>query len=550
MSWGAFMVNLKTNKHASRKQFFNDLEQLAKALRLQIESECEGFEPDAEASRQRIKRCQQDFGFFCKTYFPHYTKFGDSILHVWLDKNLPALIDAPAGCRQGIAAPRGEAKSTKVSLQFVLWCLITRRKKFILIIADALDQSASMLEAIKAELEVNPRLAMDFSQSCGQGRVWNAGKIITANEVMIQAFGSGKRMRGLRFGAFRPDLVVCDDLENDENVKSPEQRDKLDGWLKKTVLSLGPADDSMDVIIIGTILHYDSVLSRILNNPLWRGLKFQAILEWPHDMSLWDKWEELLLNREKTSEDDALKFYHKHKKVMDEGARVSWPDARPLYSLMYKRARDGHAAFDSEQQNDPLSSDDAPFAGCMTFWVNRLAEWLMFGAVDPSLGKAGNRRDPSAIVVGGFNPNTYVLDIVEALIKKRLPDMIIEDIIALQVGYKCLMWGVEAIQFQEFLYTELIKRGALRGIPIPARAVKPTADKNLRIESLQPYVANGQIRFHTSQKTLIHQFKHWPLADHDDGPDAVKMLWDIASTGFSKFEYTPVPGLGGLRGWL
>lgn len=40
---------------------------------------------------------------------------------------------------------------------------------------------------------------------------------------------------------------------------------------------------------------------------------------------------------------------------------------------MLRRAREGHSAFDSEQQNDPVAEDDAPFANSIQFWVNRLA---------------------------------------------------------------------------------------------------------------------------------------------------------------------------------
>ena len=68
-------------------------------------------------------------------------------------------------------------------------------------------------------------------------------------------------------------------------------------------------------------------------------------------------------------------------------------------------------------------------------------------------------------------------------------------------------------------------------MPIPARAVQPHADKLLRIESLQPHVANGLIRLHPSQTTLIDQFRHFPKADHDDGPDMVQMLYMLAVTG-------------------
>lgn len=86
---------------------------------------------------------------------------------------------------------------------------------------------------------------------------------------------------------------------------------------------------------------------------------------------------------------------------MEAGAEVSWPASRPLYRLMCLRAED-REAFDSEQQNDPLSANEAPFNGCITFWVDRSRDWLLFGAVDPSLGKQGAGRDPSAILVGGF----------------------------------------------------------------------------------------------------------------------------------------------------
>ena len=207
---------------------------LAEQFRLQIEAECDGFSPDPAASTKRKKQAQENFEFFARTYFPHYIKHSNAVLHDYLYQRLPQLVDAPEGQHEAIAAPRGNAKSTLVTQIFTIWCLVTGRKRFIPIIMDALDQAIPMLEAIKAELAHNPRLAMDFPQATGQGRVWQVGTIVTANDCKVQAFGSGKRMRGLRHGPHRPDLVICDDLENDENVRSPEQRDKLESWVKKT----------------------------------------------------------------------------------------------------------------------------------------------------------------------------------------------------------------------------------------------------------------------------------------------------------------------------
>ena len=523
------------------KDFLKSLATLAANLRQVIEAEVSGFDASPKAAAERRKRVFDPVGgyeYFVNTYFPHYIRSAEkSDLHKYLFQRLPEVLREAEGCAEAIGAPRGEGKSTQVTQLFTLWCIVTGQKHYCVIVMDSIDQAYPMLEAIKAELEFNPRLKTDFPESCSAGRVWQAGKIVTANDIKVQVAGSGKKLRGLRHGPYRPDLTVLDDIENDEQVRNPEQRDKLNAWLTKTVLPLGGVGQKYDVVYIGTILHYDSVLNRTLQNPFWRGIKFKAMLQWPDNMALWDRWEELYRN---DGEPVADAFYQTHKAEMEAGAQTSWK-ARGVLALMKIRARDGHATFDSEYQNDPVSGDAAPFANSLNFWVNRLNEWIFYGACDPSLGKAGNSRDPSALLVGGFNRATGVLDVVEAQIKKRLPDRIISDIIELQRQYRCLLWGIETVQFQEFLKTELVKRGALAGVPIPARGIKPSADKILRIESLQPYMQNSQIRLHSSQSTLIEQLRHFPMADHDDGPDALHMLWGLVQSGVGAIAYQAVP---------
>ena len=530
------------------KEFLKSLAEYAAQLRQTIEAEADGFDasPAAIAERRaKVLDPVNGYEYFVNTYFPHYVRSSEkSELHEFLFSHLPEILQQPEGINEADAAPRGEAKSTLVTRLFSLWTVITGAKKFIVIAMDSIDQAYPMLEAIKAELEFNPRLKTDFPEMCGQGRVWQAGTIVTASNVKIQVFGSGKKMRGMVHGAFRPDLAILDDIENDEMVRNPDQRDKLEMWLKQTVLPLGAVGTKFDVIYIGTILHYDSVLSRTLNNPFWSTRKFKAMKRWPDRMDLWDRWEELYRNDGAAV---AEAFYQAHKDEMERGAQTSWA-ARGVLALMKIRARDGHATFDSEYQNDPVAGEAAPFANSLNFWVNRDSDWIFYGACDPSLGKAGNSRDPSALCIGGYNRRTGVLDVVEALIKKRLPDKIISDIIELQRRYRCVLWGIETVQFQEFLKTELVKRGAAAGIPIPARGIKPSADKLLRIESLQPYMQNGQIRLHASQSTLIDQFRHFPMADHDDGPDAVHMLWGLVQSSATVGGYIAVPREHGLSG--
>ncbi len=65
----------------------------------------------------------------------------------------------------------------------------------------------------------------------------------------------------------------------------------------KLLKTLAKPGAKLDVFYIGTILHYDSVLNRTLNNPLWRGVIFRAIMLPPENQQLWQEWQEILTNK-------------------------------------------------------------------------------------------------------------------------------------------------------------------------------------------------------------------------------------------------------------
>lgn len=505
------------------REFSAGIGDLISTLRQQVEAGVEGFAPDSAASAMRRVHAFGSFRFFCLTYFPHYVKSSPATLHEWLLDEFQRIVDNNEGDHLAVAAPRGHAKSTIITQLGTLWCICTGRKKYPIIVMDALEQALPMLEAIKSELEFNSRLRLDFPEATGRGRCWQVGVIVTANDIKVEVFGSGKKIRGRRHGPHRPDLVIGDDLENDENVASPAQRDKLMSWVLKSLLSLGSADDSLDVIIIGTILHYDSVLSRLLQNPLWHTRKFRAIESWPENMVLWDRWSETVLSQ---GIDAGNEFYAARRDEMDAGAAICWPGGTTLYKLMLKRLRDGKPAFDSEMQNEPLSGENAPFLGSITFWVNRLKSWVFFGAVDPSLGVEASTGDPSAILVGGYSRETGVLDVIDAAIKKRKPDQIIADVIDTNVEFNCFRWFVESVQFQAFLASTMANESARRGLHVPVQPWPQAGwKKELRILSIQPFFRYGLIRLAQNQHTLIEQLERFPKSDHDDGPDALEILW-------------------------
>ena len=119
--------------------------------------------------------------------------------------------------------------------------------------------------------------------------------------------------------------MVLDDIENDENVRTVDQRKKLSDWFYKAVSKAG--DDYTDIIYIGTMLHYDSLLANVLKNPSFKSNKYQAVLSFSTAVNLWDEWEKIYTDLDEPEhEAEALKFFEQHKKEMLEGTKVLWED--------------------------------------------------------------------------------------------------------------------------------------------------------------------------------------------------------------------------------
>lgn len=433
------------------------------------------------------------------------------------------------------AAPRGNAKSTIVSLALPLWVGAYNHKKYVLLISDSSDQANDFLRNIREEIEDNERIFDDFGELTGL--VWSDNNIILANGVRMQALGAGKKVRGRKYRQHRPDLIIVDDEENDENVASPEQRKKNELWYFRAVSKAG--DKNTDILTIGTILHYDSLLSKVLKNPIYNSKKYKSVYAFSPS-PLWDEWEKLITNLEDLNRvETARAFFEEHKKEMLDGTFVLWPEKEDYYELMVQRVADGPAAFSSEKQNEPLSDEDRRFLPeWITYYEEKEIEGKMLFVVtfvDPSLGKKGG--DYSAIITIGMDANGIVY-VLSADIQKRHPDLIIGDTVGVYRVYEPKVVGVEENQFQEYFKDEMIKQAQEKhGIALPVKGIRQHSDKTLRIQSLQPDVKNSRLRFRRDQQKLIEQLVNFPSADHDDGPDALEGAMSLLGRRSAIAEY-------------
>ena len=198
----------------------------------------------AALRRERRALAGRSPRMFAKTYLSGHCSLPFSRMHVEIFTDLEAMLERRPG-RLAIAAPRGHAKSTIITLAFLLWCVLYDREKLILIVSATRDQAVLLLKPIKDELRNNAMLLEDFPEVCrpegarGQPNPWRSERILLPNGAMIAAYGAGQSLRGAKVDKHRPGLIIADDIENQEQVIVEEQRQKLQGWFNSTLLHAG-----------------------------------------------------------------------------------------------------------------------------------------------------------------------------------------------------------------------------------------------------------------------------------------------------------------------
>ncbi len=506
--------------------------------------------------KSRVRECSRSLEKFAKTYFPDIYSSEFSPLHKEFFESIEDIIFNKKRRKNFYvrAAPRGHGKSQVLSHLLPIFCICFKYKQNILIISDTLDQAKSFISAIKVELEENELLRADFGDLVSEEK-WSQDKIVTSNKVQVFGRGAGQKLRGAKaFGSVRPDLIIVDDLENDEAVLTEQQRKKLFDWFMKALIPTG--SPTTDYIYIGTVLHYEALLQKLLTEPtfsMWNRKRYQAVQKFS-DSPLWDEWETIMLDENNPNAgEDAYAFYQKHRAEMLAGVECLWPDSSPDYyeNMMELRVSDP-GSFASEYQNEPVDPSQAEFLPEWFDYYYELPDIVeVYGACDPSLGKA--KSDRAAIIWAGKDEKGY-LYILDVQMGRYKPDHIIDLIIAGSMKYQSHLRSVviETVQFQAMFKDEVAKRGLNAGIQIPITEFNDKTPKEVRLRGLIPRIKNKYIKFRKDQTVLINEFLRFPKAS-DDGMDAVNMICSAAfpATGHklvfggisSKPKFNPMGGI-------
>jgi predicted phage terminase large subunit-like protein len=202
---------------------------------------------------------KENHQWFFHVYFTDYIKYETALFQ----KELFAITEDETIKNAVICAFRGSAKSTILSMSYPIWSVVSKQqKKFILILSQTQSQVKLHMSNIKRELESNELLRADLGPFQQETEEWAADSIIIPRyNARIAACSAEQSIRGVRFGAHRPDLIIVDDAEDLNSVRTKEGRDKIFNWFTSEVIPCG--DKNTKIILAGNLLHRDSLTMRL-----------------------------------------------------------------------------------------------------------------------------------------------------------------------------------------------------------------------------------------------------------------------------------------------
>lgn len=243
---------------------------------------------------------------FAQLYFSDYMTSKPAAFHEEICKVLIEMSDQRKR-NLAVAAPRGHAKSTLVSLFYVVWSICYGKESYIVLFSSSSRQAISLMADIKTAFETNDKLIRDFPEVChaGDGSVrqqWTQQDIVTKNSIKVQALGYDQNMRGFRSGRNRPTLVIFDDIDGNKNTYTAEAREKVLKWFKGTVRYMG-SPKRTNMVAVGTLLHTESLLARFINRNEFQNwetkLLYKAVIEDAKREDLWEQWRKIVFFQEK-----------------------------------------------------------------------------------------------------------------------------------------------------------------------------------------------------------------------------------------------------------
>ncbi|MFV0397950.1 MAG: hypothetical protein ACK5JU_08030 [Bacteroidales bacterium] len=227
------------------KQAYNEWLEYRQALKIAtIVDKSESF----GAKQARMKKLESEPEAWFAYYFPNYCTAPAADFH---KRSTKRILGNPEWfeCR---CWSRELAKSTRTMME-VLYLSLTGKKRNWLLISNSEDNARRLLEPYRANLDSNQRITNDYGEQRSFSR-WTASEFKTKKGVSFRAVGADQSPRGTRNDAIRPDGIIFDDIDTDQDCRNPEIIDKRVAWIFGAVIPTRAVNVPLLILANGNII--------------------------------------------------------------------------------------------------------------------------------------------------------------------------------------------------------------------------------------------------------------------------------------------------------
>ncbi|MBZ9615308.1 hypothetical protein [Clostridium estertheticum] len=496
---------------------------------------------------------KRDFEFFCMYFLQDVflvkednaaAPIADVHRELWEDIQDSIIGDGPE--QIGRILPRGTGKSAFATYASTTWSHCYGFKKYTLICSDIGSTAEKFIKDIKNTFLDNDYIEKAFGKLLDdrdKRYICNSTQLEFTNVSFLEAISSSSPMRGRKYDNCRPDLIILDDYQSEDDVRTEDAR--LKKWKRfsddvkyasqKALYRNGKLiKKGTTFIAVGTLQHKECFYSRLMKLPTWKFKNKKGVLiddiDVYFDTGLWKKFKDILFNfKIETHLEDAKEFYWQHADEMKFPMLWSeyW-DCLDIAMQYYENP----SSFKQEVQGDINSIGEKWFKTIATetrieIEAHKFRKTMLL--VDPG-ATANIKSDYTAFLVGSEADNNLKYARKAELAKinartdfdkyiKHMADLLKE---FLQITHvyieKNTFNGADANALEKSIKEEPVLKH--RNITIINEAQKKNKDD--KISTIIPSMNKGQIIFCDEDTEFTNQildFSGQKFSLHDDAPD-------------------------------
>ena len=404
--------------------------------------------------------------------------------------------DVPAAM---VIAPRDHAKSTALTFDYILSEALFRRSDYIILIGATEEASQEQMSNISDELHTNDDLIREFHVKGfpTDTKTDLVCELADGHQFRILGRGAEQKIRGRLWKGKRPNLMICDDMEDDEQVENADRRKKFRKWFFRAAKQA--LSKQGRIRVHGTILHEDSLLNRLRKNSTWKHL-----------------------------------FYKAHTSF-DDFSDILWPERWTETELRAKRQEfidDNDAAgYSQEILNDPFDNSEA---------FIRRADMLPMEERDhekPKLFYVGcdfavstrDKANKTSFTIGGKCVENFI-HIVDQRTGRWDALTWIDEMFTIQARWNPETFFVEDGVIWKAVKSTIEREMRVRNVWLNFTAILPVSDKAVRARPYQKRSRSGSMKYdkeadwYTVYETIILKFTGRGDAVSDDELDSTAIL--------------------------